>query len=232
MLSIAKHCPHLTTLDVSHCSVTDFSLFEIAERSTNLTYLGYPSHSTHPIPLTSYSSLLPSPFSPRYSPLFPMFRLHLTNRLNKCQQVTNEAIIRVTQHCTKLEGKYPSTSPFLLDLSLSSFFCAFFYSFMLPLFSRLMAVLKLGGLYKLGPEGLASAAHHCPSLVALDINGYSPLLYLFFPHLLFFSSLIFSSSFIVNCCYYRCERIESSTIVLLAHNCPKLMSINLGVSLI
>ena len=244
MLSIAKHCPHLTTLDVSHCSVTDFSLFEIAERSTNLTYLGYPSHSALiPSSLTSYSSPLPSPFSPRYSPLSPMFRLYVTNRLNKCQQVTNEAIIRVTQHCTKLEGKYPSTSPFLLFFSSLpflfffipfSFFLLFFLTYShRPLFSRLIAVLKLGGLYKLGPEGLASAAHHCPSLVALDINGYSPLLYLFFPHLLFFSSLIFSSSsFIVNCCYYRCERIESSTIVLLAHNCPKLTSINLGVSLI
>jgi hypothetical protein len=36
----------------------------------------------------------------------------------------------------------------------------------------------------MGPEGLASAAHHCPSLVALDINGYFFLLSLIpFPSL-------------------------------------------------
>ena len=128
MLSIAKHCPHLTTLDVSHCSVTDFSLFEIAERSTNLTYLGYSSHSA----LTPPLSLLTRPLSP---PPYVSLISSPTYRLNKCQQVTNEAIIRVTQHCTKLEGKYISLSscflPLFLFYSFLFFFHSFFYSFLL-----------------------------------------------------------------------------------------------------
>lgn len=78
---------------------------------------------------------------------------YLSFRLNKCQHITNDAVIRLTTHCTKLE-------------SMLQFDCFHF-----QLLTVVLTVLKLGGLYKLGPEGLASAAHHCPSLVALDIHG-------------------------------------------------------------
>ena len=93
-------------------------------------------------PLPSPLSPLPSLLSPLPSPLSPAFHLYLTNRLNKCQPVTNEAIIRVTQHCIKLEGQYPSTSPFFLLLS--SFFFPLL-SFILPFLFPPSSILMFDG---------------------------------------------------------------------------------------